>query len=141
MNLYTNKSSHPKWNAQENLAGRTHYVDDDTLKFHYARVLSTLIPSHGLLFGLTESVALDMHNTQRGFRHVIFDIFGTVLGRLNLDDCWKTHAPARTALRQAIYALDEQAITREGIKNYREYCEQEMQQLEQTLETLQRKAS
>ncbi len=37
MNLYRSESNNPKWNAQSNLSGRTHYVDEDTLRWHKSR--------------------------------------------------------------------------------------------------------
>jgi len=38
MKLFTRESGDPKTNAQRNLMGRTHYVDDATLRFHASRV-------------------------------------------------------------------------------------------------------
>lgn len=35
-NLYRNEASDPRDNAQRNLSGRTHYVDDDTLRWQAA---------------------------------------------------------------------------------------------------------
>ena len=98
MNLYRDESSNPKWNAQRNLCGRTHYVDDATLRFHKSRILKTVISDGGLLFGLVESCALDMHNTRRGYRPVIFDVFGTILDRPKLDECYRTSRQATAAL-------------------------------------------
>ena len=89
------ESSTPKYNAQRNLSGRTHYVDDDTLRWHKAKVLSAHDEANGLLFWIAESTALDMHNTQRGFRYVVFDVFGTCVERPKLDECAKTRAQAR----------------------------------------------
>lgn len=45
---YTNKSSNAKSNAQENLKGRTHYAEDDTLKFFKARIVSSAADQNGL---------------------------------------------------------------------------------------------
>ena len=39
-NKYSEESYNPKRNAQANLAGRSHFVDDDTLRFFAGRVLS-----------------------------------------------------------------------------------------------------
>ena len=68
-----------KYCAQRNLTGKTHYVDEDTLKFFHARIVLTRAMQEGLLFGLVESVAKDSDNMSRGFRFVVFDLFGTVL--------------------------------------------------------------
>ena len=68
-----------KYCAQRNLTGKTHYVDDDTLRFFHARIVLTRAMQEGLLFGLVESVAKDPDNRSRGFLFVVFDLFGTVL--------------------------------------------------------------
>src|ERR1039457_2523561 len=73
------KSCDPKYNAQRNLSGITHYVDDDTLKSHHSRVISAGHSHGGLVFNITTSDALDMHNTKRGFRRVVHDVFGTCI--------------------------------------------------------------
>ena len=65
--------------AQRNLSGRTHYVDNDTLKFFFARITSARPESDGAVFLMVESVAKDHRNTSRGFRFVAFDLFGEVL--------------------------------------------------------------
>ena len=111
MNLYRLESSNDKINAQRNLEGRTHYVDDSTLRFHKSRVISTHITDGGLLFSLVESVAMDMHNTQRGFRFVIFDVFGSVVSRCDIDDCHSTSDKARKAMWEALQSMDAKAIT------------------------------
>lgn len=98
MNLYREESSNAKWNAQRNLTGRTHYVDDDTLRFHHSRILSSGTTDAGLIFWLIESCSLDMHNTKRGFRHVAFDVFGTVIERTTLEDAYATKDAARKGL-------------------------------------------
>lgn len=98
MNLFREESSNPKYNAQRNLCGRTHYVDDDTLKFHKSRILETHITDNGLLFALVESVAVVMDGSQRRYRPVIFDTFGTTLSRVNLEDCHKTRKAAVKAM-------------------------------------------
>ena len=65
--------------AQRNLSGRTHYADDDTLKYFFARITSARPESGGSLLLMVESVAKDYRNTSRGFRFVAFDLFGEVL--------------------------------------------------------------
>jgi hypothetical protein len=92
--LFTDKSSDSKRNAQENLAGRTHYAEDSSLKFFKARIVSAHADSNGLFFKLVESVALDYDNTRRGFRVVVFDLFGQVIHRPNFDQCASTQAAA-----------------------------------------------
>ena len=127
MNLYRDESSTPKWNAQRNLSGRTHYVDDDTLRFHKSRVLSTHVTDNGLLFSLVESIALDMHNTQRGFRFVIFNVFGDSIERASLDEAFKTRKAATKAMWQALEKIDAKAVTLAAIDRQEEFHKWEMQ--------------
>lgn len=49
MNLYRNESSDAKTNAQRNLCGRTHYVDEDTLRWHKSRVLDAVLYSEAIM--------------------------------------------------------------------------------------------
>jgi hypothetical protein len=91
---FTFKSSDHKRNAQENLQGRTHYAEDETLKFFKARIVSAHADADGLFFKMVESVALDYDNTRRGFRVIVFDLFGQVIYRPSFDECTSTKAAA-----------------------------------------------
>ena len=91
------KSSYPKYNAQRNLNGKTHYVEDDTLRFHKSRISSSREIHGGLLFRVTMSDSLDMNNTKRGFRTCVFDLFGTCVSRPELQDAFKTCQKALAA--------------------------------------------
>lgn len=121
--LFTNESCDPTSNAQRNLIGRTHYVDADTLKWHKSRVLSTAILEGGLLFRITESCALDMHNTKRGKRCVVFDVFGTTVERPDLDHTFTTSDAARNAASKA--EIDLIAHYQEAIKSNLYWAEDE----------------
>ena len=79
LGLFSQHSYTAKTNAQRNLAGRTHYVDDATLRFFFARITLARDECDGLIFCLVESVAQDFQNRARGFRFVAFDLFGDVL--------------------------------------------------------------
>ena len=129
MNLYRNESSDPKRNAQRNLSGRTHYVDDDTLRFHYGRVLSARHTDGGLLFAIVESVALDLHNTKRVYRYVIFNVFGDTIGRVDLEHCWKSSEAATKAMWAALNAIDARAVTLEAIARHELAYAAEMKRL------------
>lgn len=111
MDLYSNQTSDPKRNAQRNLQGRTHYVDDDTLRFHKSRVLSARPAYNGLVFAIVTSDALDMNNTKRGFRFVIFDVFGTVLERTSIEGAYPTSTRATKEMWSALNAIDAKAAT------------------------------
>jgi hypothetical protein len=135
MQLYQNKSSYPKPNAQENLIGRTHYVDDDTLRFHHSRILSSHVLYEGLLFAIITSDAMDYENKTRGFRYVIFDLFGTVIDRTKLEEMFKTRNQASKAMWAMINTLDARAITLAGIENAERWHKIEMDELRGKLET------
>ena len=134
MNLYTTHSSNYKWNAQYNLEGRTHYVDDSTLKFHKSRILYSVATDGGLLFGLVESYSVDMNNTQRAFRPVIFDIDGNVLERPKLEAGFKTSKQARDAMWNAINSMDAVTITNEAIDRFEKNAKREADYMRETLQ-------
>lgn len=111
MDLYRDRYNDPKCNAQDNLGSRTHYVDDATLRFFHARILTAEVFADGLLFGLVESYAADMHNTRRGFRGVLFDVFGETVYRPDMEDGFRNARQARKALLAAVSAFDAKAHT------------------------------
>jgi hypothetical protein len=132
--LYEQKNCYSaKLNAQANLTGRTHYVDDETLKWHHSRVLSAGHTDQGLLFYILTSDALDMHNTKRGYRYVIFDVFGHVIGRPKLEDAFRTKEQARKAMWVALNAIDAKALTLEAIETERKYFMRDMEDLTRTV--------
>ena len=92
--LFGHKSSDPKRNAQQNLNGRTHYVDDDTMRFFGSRIISARPTDDGLFFRIVESVATDHNKSRRGFRVVVFDLFGHPVFRPSFDECTSTSAAA-----------------------------------------------
>lgn len=87
-----------KFLAQKNLMGKTHYVDDETLRYHKSRVLACYATHHDTICTIVESCALDMHNTKRGFRFVAFDLGGEVLTRASLEESYKTSKQATAAM-------------------------------------------
>jgi hypothetical protein len=137
MQIYQNKSSYPKPNAQENLMGRTHYVDDDTLRFHHSRILSSHVLYEGLLFAIITSDAMDYENKTRGFRYVIFDLFGTVINRPKLEEMFKTRNQASKAMWAMVNTLDAKAITLAGIENAEKWHKMEMDELRSKVQTKQ----
>lgn len=110
MNRYTNRYDKPLINAQDNLMGRTHYVDPQSLRYHHSRIISAWPSANGLLYIIIESCALNYDNTRRGFRYVVFDLFGSVVARPDLDDCFATSKRARQALYDALDGIDAVAI-------------------------------
>lgn len=90
-------SDNPKTQAQRNLEGRTYYVSDSSLKYHYSRIMQATPIFSGLYLTIVESCALDPDNTRRGFRVVVFDLWGRTVHHPDLDHCAATKA---AALRQ-----------------------------------------
>jgi len=79
VSLFDRNSYAAKDKAQANLSGRTHYVDDDTLRFFHSRISSARAIEHETIFLIVESVAADYQNRSRGFRFVAFDLNGSVI--------------------------------------------------------------
>ena len=136
MNLYRNESGYPKVNAQRNLCGRTHYVDDDTLRWHKSRVMSAHVTDGGLLFAIVTSDALDMNNRRRGFRYAVFGLFGNVLARTELDQAYRTSDKARKAMWTALNAIDAKAVTLQAIAETEEQHSRDMAALRATVAKL-----
>lgn len=116
MRLYQEESSNSTYDAQRNLMGRTHYVDPDTLKYHKSRVLRCRVLADGLLYVIIESVATDPDNSKRGFRYVIFDVLGTVINRVQLDETFTTRTAAEKAMWKAVESIDAVKHTRQALK-------------------------
>lgn len=129
-NLYRNESSDPKNNAQRNLCGRTHYVDDDTLRYHKSRIISARHTDGGLLFAIVTSDALDMNNSRRGFRYVIFDLFGTVLSRCELEHARRTSDQATKDMWAAINAMNAADITYKAVEREMVHHATEMERVQ-----------
>ena len=134
MKLYENSSSYAKVNAQNNLMGRTHYVDDSTLRFHKSRILKAKATVDGLLFYLIESCAADMDNTRRIFRHVIFDITGNTVSRPSLDEGCKTRAQAEKQLWAAMELIDNKALSLAAVNRAQEYAVAEFDRVRSEIE-------
>jgi hypothetical protein len=136
MQLYRTEASDPKTNAQRNLCGKTHYVDDDTLRWHHSRVLSARPMDGGLLFGIVTSDALNFDNTRRGFRYVIFDLFGTVLDRPDLEHAFTSSEKATKAMWAVANAIDAKAVTLAAIEKAANDYAHEMYELRETVERI-----
>jgi len=139
INLYRDESSYPKINAQRNLQGRTHYVDDGLLRWHKSRVLSARVVNNGLFFAITTSDALDPNNMRRGFRYVVFDIFGNILERPKLEDAFRTHAQCVKAMWKILNGISNEnakQITREALQRYQASLLREMAQVELQIDAI-----
>ena len=93
-----------KYNAQRNLEGRTHYVDDDSLKFFHARINSCRTACGGLILIITESTAKCPNNRSRGHRFVAFDLFGNVIN--DRDHCDSMRSKSDAAYKDSLEWLE-----------------------------------
>ena len=100
------ESSNATLNAQQNLAGRTFYAEPDTLRWHKARILNSRDIWCGAGLMIVESVSLDWDNTKRGYRFAVFDVFGNVIERADLENTWKTADGARKAFWKWLEGFD-----------------------------------
>ena len=132
MNHFLNRYDAPKANAQANLAGISHYVDDSTLRFHKARVLDSGTQSCGIIFWLLESVASDPDGAERTFRGVIFAPDGTVIHR---PEGWgfKTRTAASQDLTRALSELDIPGVVLETVQRMTHALSLDVEALSRTL--------
>lgn len=100
-------ADNPTISAQKNLEGRTHYVDPSTLKYHGSRILSALPVSDGAFFKIIETVSIDYQHTKRGYRAVVFDLFGTVIYHPKLEDTFTNKEKADKAFYAWFDQFDE----------------------------------
>jgi len=66
-----------KYEAQRQLSGITHYVDDDTLRYFECRILEVVFAEDGLTLGLITSQPNPM-TREREYRAIMFNVFGDV---------------------------------------------------------------
>ena len=128
--------------ATQSRRAARHYVDDDTLRFHKSRV--DLAPRHtdgGLLFAIVTSDALNYENARRGYRYVIFDVFGTVISRCTLEDAWSKRDKCERAMWAALEAIDAKAHTVDAIAKARTSYAAEMNALRKDSGSLRKKPS
>ena len=134
--LYKNEWSIPKVNAQENLNGRTHYVDSSTLRYFNSRILSALPVSNGAFYKIIESVSLNHEHTKRGFRAVLFDIFGTVVYRPALEECFTSKEKADKGFYWWFETFNEFEHYQQALDGKLKRLENEESKLSEILQTL-----
>lgn len=117
LGLFGYKSCYPKYNAQENLRGKSHFVDDETLRFFGSRISRASETCSGLLFYVVESSYLDMNKTKRGFRYAVFDLFGNEVARQSLDEALPTSERAYKAMYDRINSLDVAEHYRQALQS------------------------
>jgi hypothetical protein len=104
-----------RWNAHRNLAGRSHYCAPETLRYFHSRILSSREIHSGAFFLITESVATDPRNSERGVRCVVFDLFGSTVFRPDFENCWRTRAQAQRAFNQWYAQFDAIGYYRDAL--------------------------
>lgn len=104
-------------NAQAMLSGRTHYVDDSTLRYFNSRITGAQPSCFGLFYVITESVGRDSRNGARGFRSVLFDINGKVVYRPSLEELQSTSTKAQKAFYEWFEIFNEENYYQEELKS------------------------
>jgi hypothetical protein len=121
--------SNPKHIAQDALIGLTHYVDDETLKFFKSKILEARPIFDGALFLIIESKSTDWEHRNRAFFPVVFDVFGDVIYRMDLEDGFKNKQKSLDAFKKWQSEFDLQGY-------YNERLNREIQQLKRETEKL-----
>lgn len=129
-------ADNPTISAQKNLEGRTHYVDPATLKYHGSRILSALPVSDGAFFKIIETVSLDYQHTKRGYRAVVFDLFGTTIYCPSLEQTHTSREKADKAFYAFFDQFDEIGHYQNAITSKIKRLDKEKQNLSDILQTL-----
>jgi hypothetical protein len=132
-------ADNPTISAQKNLEGRTHYVDPSTLKYHGSRILSALPVSDGAFFKIIETVSLDYQHTKRGYRAVVFDLFGTTIYCPSLEQTHTNKEKADKAFYAFFNEFDETEHYQKAIASKITRLDEEKQNLSDILQALNEK--
>ena len=127
--LYTHRRDDNTCDAQENLEGRTYYVEPGTLRFHHSRIVGGGVHLCGAAYRVLEVTALDYDNTRRGYRAVLFDLTGRTIYHPKLEQCHRTKEQAM----RAFWAWFE---TFDPLEYYRARINEEADQLARQIERL-----
>lgn len=122
--------------AQDQLMGRTHYVDPHTLKCFHSRVLAARPLCDGALFMITESSAKDPYNETRGFRCVVFDVFGEVVFRRSLDEMLRNGPAAEKDMLAWLAGFDPVDYYAMAIRGRSAAADRERMRLEQAADAV-----
>ena len=117
IDLFKERGGKPLNQAQRNLDGRTHYVEDSTIKSFVGQIHATHILDGGLLIGIVESVQAGPNaESGRVFRPVVFDLFGNVVYRPDIDESFQTLKLATMDFWDKADSFDAHKLTLEGLK-------------------------
>lgn len=123
-------------NAQAMLSGRTHYVDDSTLRYFNSRITGAQPSCFGLFYVITESVGRDSYNGARGFRTVLFDINGQTVYRPSLEELEPTSTKAQKTFYAWYESFNAENYYQEKIREKIIYNQRQAYTLEECLEAL-----
>jgi len=132
-------SDNPTISAQKNLEGRSFYAEPKTLKYHGSRILSALPVSDGAFFKIIETTFIDYYNTKRGYRAVLFDLFGTVIYHPHLEDTFTNKEKADKAFYVWFNQFDEIGHYQDAIFQTITRLNKEAQNLADILQSLGKK--
>jgi len=116
---FETRSCYPENDAPQNLQGRTHYADPETLRYFKARILDARKAADGLLYWIVESVQSRPDNGGATRRAVVFDVFGTVINdRADATGgkWYKTTDKAQNAARAFVESFDAVTHTADTLK-------------------------
>lgn len=135
--LFSDRVGLPLNQAQRNLEGRTHYVDDKTLASFVAKIHGVHVLEEGLLLGIIESVQKGPSAASgRVYRPVFFDVFGNEVARPSLEDSAPDLKKANAMFWQMADDIDIVESTLEGIETKRDNLQKEAGRYEALLEEL-----
>lgn len=98
------ESCYAEHDAPRNLSGRTHYADEDTLRYFKSRMLNAGMSEDGLLYWMVESVGSRPDHGGWNRRAIVFDVFGTVLNER--EEWFKDTAKAVTSALEFVKGFD-----------------------------------
>jgi hypothetical protein len=130
-----------KANAQAMLEGRTHYVDDSTMRYFNSRITLAQPSTFGMFYLITESVSFDPQNTKRGFRCVLFDINGGVVYRPNLEELENTSTKAEKTFYKWFESFNAEIYYKQQIKEKIIQINRQAQNLEECLGSFEKVAA
>ena len=98
-----NSSYKPKYSAQNALAGKSHYVDDQTLRLFNAKVLDAGPILQGLFYFIRESKSNGFDHVERIHDYKYFDIWCNTVREMDKkserDECYSTSQLAKSEQR------------------------------------------
>jgi len=98
-----NSSYKPKYSAQNALAGKSHYVDDQTLRLFNVKVLDAGPILEGLFYFIRESKSNGFDHVERIHDYKYFDIWGNTVREMDKkserNECYSTSQLAKSEQR------------------------------------------